>query len=251
MRSGLLPITVSNAHRQENQNGRIGPTSQLTLRIWHPDCWTLQTTAEVDAGLVAHRVYNHETRVTARLTAYGDSIDDVNRLIDKIESSEFTDATKQIDSYFDPNLRSRAAGNATQELLVEYEPQYSIHDAVLSRGLVPEDRIRIRDGHEYWTVITSKSRATVQQCLDSIRDEQDAEIDILGMKSNKTGATSEDSFSHLSQRQREVFELARREGYYTWPREVTAGELADDLDISKTTLLEHLRKAEAKLLGPE
>lgn len=228
-----------------------GVTSQLTLRIWHPDCWTLRTTRRANAGLVAHRVYQHDERITARVTAYGDTTDDVDDLIDEIDTSELTDVAKRITNFFDPNYRSRTAGNATQELLVEYEPQYSIHDAILSRGFVPQDEIRIYDGYEYWTVIVSESRPEIQRRLDAVREEQDAEITVQGMKSSATGVSADDPFSELSQRQREVFELARREGYYTWPREVTAVDLADQLGVSKTTLLEHLRKAEAKLLGTE
>lgn len=55
----------------------------------------------------------------------------------------------------------------------------------------------------------------------------------------------------LTRSQREAFELAREEGYYRWPREVSTRELAAEMDISKTTLLEHLRKAESKLLDPQ
>jgi len=47
-----------------------------------------------------------------------------------------------------------------------------------------------------------------------------------------------------------VYEHAREAGYYEWPRGASTRELADDLDVSKTTLLEHLRKAESKLLDP-
>jgi predicted DNA binding protein len=45
-----------------------------------------------------------------------------------------------------------------------------------------------------------------------------------------------------------VFLFAREHGYYEWPRNVTARELAEEFDITKTTFLEHLRKAESKLL---
>jgi len=54
----------------------------------------------------------------------------------------------------------------------------------------------------------------------------------------------------LTTTQREVYEHAREAGYYEWPREASTRELAADLDVSKTTLLEHLRKAESKLLDP-
>jgi len=54
--------------------------------------------------------------------------------------------------------------------------------------------------------------------------------------------------SPLTPRQHDVVVTALAEGYYDWPRAVTNEELADLLDISRATLLEHLRKAERKLL---
>jgi predicted DNA binding protein len=52
----------------------------------------------------------------------------------------------------------------------------------------------------------------------------------------------------LSDRQAEVVDLALAEGYFDWPREVDAESLAAELDISHSTFLEHLRKAESRLL---
>lgn len=154
-----------------------------------------------------------------------------------------------INEYFNPGLQTSPAGNATQELLVEYGPENSIHDAFVSRGFVPEEEIRINDGFEYWTVIVRASRNTIQERLDEIRQEMDAEIRIEGMKSAQTTTAQCQQTDQLSERQREIFELAQEEGYYMWPRETSATDLADEVDISKTTFLEHLRKAEAKILG--
>lgn len=53
----------------------------------------------------------------------------------------------------------------------------------------------------------------------------------------------------LSDRQSEVVEAALEGGYYEWPRETNAETLAERLDISHTTFLEHLRKAEQILLS--
>lgn len=52
----------------------------------------------------------------------------------------------------------------------------------------------------------------------------------------------------LTGRQREVIQAALDAGYFEWPREITSDELADQLDITRATCLEHLRKAEAKLI---
>lgn len=224
-------------------------TSQVTLKVWHPNCWMLQTTESVNAGLIAHGVYQFDGIVSARLTVYANTTDQIDALVADIEQSELTERVKRINEYFNPTLRSHAAGNATQELLVEYKPKNSIHDAFVSRGFVPEEEIRVHDGYEYWTVIISASRATIQQRLDEIRQEMDAEIIIGGMKSPQTNTPQNQRTDRLSERQREVFKLAQQSGYYSWPREKSAIDLAEELGVSKTTLLEHLRKAEAKILG--
>lgn len=53
----------------------------------------------------------------------------------------------------------------------------------------------------------------------------------------------------LTDRQRDVTTEALNRGYYDWPRRLTTEELAAELDISRPTLHEHLRKAERKLLS--
>jgi PAS domain S-box-containing protein len=53
----------------------------------------------------------------------------------------------------------------------------------------------------------------------------------------------------LTERQREVLEVAHRHGYYEWPRDSTGEDVAESLDISVPTLTEHLRRAEAKLVA--
>jgi predicted DNA binding protein len=92
----------------------------------------------------------------------------------------------------------------------------------------------------------------LQDRFDRIRERMDAEIRITRISSSKqTGNSLAETDDLLSTRQREVFNFAREQGYYSWPREVTVQELASQFDLAKTTMLEHLRKAEAKLLSPE
>ncbi|SFC45313.1 HTH DNA binding domain-containing protein [Halobiforma haloterrestris] len=61
---------------------------------------------------------------------------------------------------------------------------------------------------------------------------------------------SADSLSRsvrLTDRQRELFAVARSEGYYEVPRRTTHRELADRLGLSPGTVGEHLQRIEAKL----
>lgn len=53
----------------------------------------------------------------------------------------------------------------------------------------------------------------------------------------------------LTDRQREVMEAAYRAGYFSWPRDSTANEVAESLDLASATLHGHLRKAEATILA--
>lgn len=56
-----------------------------------------------------------------------------------------------------------------------------------------------------------------------------------------------DPVAELTERQREVLEVALRAGYFDWPRGSTAEEVAESLGISSATLHGHLRKAERTL----
>lgn len=52
----------------------------------------------------------------------------------------------------------------------------------------------------------------------------------------------------LSERQREAIRVAHEAGYYEWPRDVTAEEVAEALDVSAPTFHQHRRAAERKVV---
>lgn len=97
-------------------------------------------------------------------------------------------------------------------------------------------------------------RHDTAEVIDEFLTEFGAELTAKREKDELTPLFSHREFDRtvrnkLTERQREVLELAFEMGYYEWPRECTGEELADRLGISSPTLSKHLYVAERKVLS--
>jgi DNA-binding CsgD family transcriptional regulator len=70
---------------------------------------------------------------------------------------------------------------------------------------------------------------------------------ILGLTSIDT--KGESLLSKLTSRQRQILLTGYALGYYDVPRRISSDELSRHLKLDKSTIVEHLRKAERKLIG--
>jgi predicted DNA binding protein len=70
---------------------------------------------------------------------------------------------------------------------------------------------------------------------------------ILGLTSIDT--KGESLLSKLTSRQRQMLLTGYALGYYDVPRRISSDDLSRHLNIDKSTVVEHLRKAERKLIG--
>jgi predicted DNA binding protein len=192
-------------------------------------------------------LYTVDGMVQARFTGYGETEAAVEQLVETARDSRLTDSVRELSVNFSDRFVSMP-GRATQELLVEYPTERSIYEPFVSREFVPGTTVDIHDGREYWQVVIDEARTEIQRRLDGVRAEMDADVEVRRIISSSSMGSDEGTSGDLSHQQSRVLRHAFDRGYYEWPRQVTAADLADDLDISKSTVLEHLRKAESKVL---
>lgn len=200
-------------------------------------------------GLLGHGVYTDGETATGRFTAYAETTDALDALVVTIRESTLTRSVWERSRRHRADISGHVDSGFVRPLLVEYDASRTINDALVSRGFVPDDPVRMDGGREYWTVVVSR-RADIDDRLDAVRREMDAEISVDRVAPDRERSRTDFRTDVLSARQREILELARERGYYDWPRGVSVDDLATEVGIAKATALEHLRKAEAKLLGP-
>ena len=104
-------------------------------------------------------------------------------------------------------------------------------------GVVPRTPFDVIDGWADWTIQCSSEQA--KQLVNEIQ------LENLQMILKSTRSSDE---KLLTKRQREVFELAFRRGYWSAPREITLTELSSELGISKSTLSVMLHSIESKVI---
>jgi hypothetical protein len=74
-------------------------------------------------------------------------------------------------------------------------------------------------------------------------------VDVKSIRFPREGPYEYDIMSTMTEKQKEALTVAQRHGYYQYPRAISTEELAKKLGLTKTTLIEHLRKAENALIS--
>lgn len=238
-----------NNYQSADDRYRSGGALRVNLAVQHPECWIIEVSNETSVGVLGRGVYRtNKHRANSHVTLFSDRITALDEAIEVTRASEHTFSVAEMMRGHEHAVPV-APGKASRELLVEHDPTKQVSDAFMSRGFIYGAPVDIRDGVEHWTLFTHSGRQTIQTALDDVRDLEAAKIDLVGISEVNTGAQDGTlPLYRLSPRQREVFQLARQQGYYKHPKQTTASDLAAELNVTTSTVHEHLHKAEQKIL---
>jgi len=133
----------------------------------------------------------------------------------------------------------------------EAEPDEDSPFAVLDRHGLPATELTIRDGRLLVT-FHAVDLPSLRSVLDAFQ-EASADMEVLRLLQSSSIPEESDLVtvdrSDLTERQREVLTAAYDAGYFDHPKGANAGEVADSLDIDRSTFSEHIAAAQRKLLS--
>jgi len=114
----------------------------------------------------------------------------------------------------------------------------TVTEAVLKNDCIIISSVELKDGREIWRV-AANSKKQLLKLLHELK--KLGKVEVLKLKRMSYDAK-------LTKKQLTILNIARELGYYDWPRRITLTELAKRVGLSKSTVAEHLRKAESKLV---
>lgn len=110
-------------------------------------------------------------------------------------------------------------------------------------GVLPADNIQIGERG-----VTFDISGTQEGIRNVIAGFEDADIDVT-LRGLHNYRSQESPLEPLTERQREVLNVAYRSGYYDVPRSTSTTEVAAELGVDGSTVAEHLQRAERNLIS--
>lgn len=172
---------------------------------------------------------------------------DVEGTLDVIEEDASTTSVQVVERYDTPRDRARVIVVVRGDL-GEFAPLQTL----LQDGFLPLGQPRFVEGYECFDVLVEgrDELAAVVATLEACSSHVYVDRISSGYSYEIVPSTAEwQAFlSSLTTRQSEVLRVAFERGYFESPRAVTLEGLADEMEVSKATASEHLRKAQKRML---
>jgi len=214
-----------------------------TLGVTYEGDWTASLNSPDTSGvfLASTFVDNHYLGLFAVETT------DLDGVVDTISNHPSVHSVDIIEQFTKQGDRRSATLLIRETRENEPTPAQILH----KEGYLPFGPTRLRTGTEYFDILLesheqlSEVVKALEQCgpvsLEAVT--QDFRREII-----PSVGEWQQIFEAIPDRQLEILNLAIERGYYEIPREVTFQDLADEMDITKTTASHQLRRAENQIL---
>lgn len=129
--------------------------------------------------------------------------------------------------------------------------QFTPLQTLLYEGFLPIGPTTLEDGNEVFNLLLSE-RAELPRAVGLLEEYGPVSVERISNEFSRQVIPSATGWQELltsvPPRQRAVLNTATELGYYEIPRQATLADIADELDITKTTASNHLRKAEGRII---
>lgn len=135
-------------------------------------------------------------------------------------------------------------------IVAEVAEEEKFYEMLYDPELYLPEPVLIEDGHETWR-IAAWDREKLTDLMHELEQwpKRLLDLDIKAItKENLHDVYFPRVLPKLPEKQKKAFEIAVKNGYYTFPRLMTLDKLSGLMGVSAQTYHEHLRKAEAKML---
>ncbi|MGQ4554597.1 helix-turn-helix domain-containing protein [Halobellus sp. GM3] len=219
---------------------------EYTFSIIHKGCWTADLN-DAFPGVRATIIYSYRLTGTSITMVEVTRIDEdrLDDLVDWLEDHPVMN-TSQLVTY------DEGRGKAFISLSGDYDTNtVPVLNVLLRNDCFPTIPATVARGREHWSVLAS-SHEQVSKAHEELRQIGSVDVDSLRspnldqLLTDLTGV--KEAVQNLSPRQHEVLSRAIDEGYYDSPRSCNIEELAELDSANTSTVGEHLRRSEAKIL---
>ena len=204
---------------------------EIKFEISHEDCWMQGLYKKFKSRFISHITFSLDKKLTSDIIHVTNNNDkEFNKIIFYLKRHK---KVKKLDFLY------KDERNLYFQIYTDVSEIHSIVGTIIKFGAYVSKPVQIRNEWEIWTVVIH-SKDNLDSLLNSLK--KCGKFKLLYIKKSNMDN------SNLSNKQKIVMDLAIKLGYYEWPRRISAQELSKKLQISKPTLLQHLRTAESKVI---
>jgi predicted DNA binding protein len=212
---------------------------EIRFSFQHDNCWLQETTQRYNGvTLVVSAVYQSGADIHIDLFVHAPNPQLSERVWQEWKSDK---RIKKITKLYE--------GPKGVRFHVSYDAKNSIYPHIIHHTPISLGSINMAVGVEYYSLIGESE--DIQQLLQTLNKEGTTKvISIKTLQETAEPAPTADGglLAELTDKQIEALILAHAEGYYNWPRVLSASDLAAHVGLSSAAFLDHLRRAEAKAL---